>query len=189
MKKVDIFTICLVTIVISFSFFSLQDNKVLGQTSNSSGSLSSSGESSSTSSSSSGSTVVLSDKFSGMWSARVSRTVIVNGVVVKEGSREIKLKLCVKDGVIKGLVVHPGFFTKALITSQNVISENEVDVMFKDKKGRTGTLRLTLIGNIQLNGDFSNGVSFEARKLHAFKLCEAFRKCDINDLFHGFDEN
>ncbi len=166
MKKVQILTIFLTIVMIGF--FDLQDNKAFGQTS----------------SSSSGSAVVLSDKFSGVWAARVNRTVTVNGVVVKEGSREIRLKLCTKDGEIKGQVIHPGFFTRALIISQNVISENEVEVTFKDRKERTGTLRLTLIGNIQLNGDFSNGVSFEARKLSTFKLCEVFRRCDINDLFN-----
>ncbi len=136
-----------------------------------------------------GQAVVLSDKFSGIWSAKVNRTVSVNGVIVKEWIRTIRLRLCSKNGEIKGIVVHPGFFTRALITSQNVISDKEVDVEVKDRRGRTATLRLTLSGDFQLNGAFSNGVNFESIKKSEFRLCEAFRTCNINDLFNtqGFD--
>lgn len=155
-------------LLLSFSFFNLDNTRVFGQTSSSSGSDS----------------VVLSDKFSGIWSAKIQRTVSINGVVVKEGTHPIKLRLCSKDGQIKGIVVHPGFFTSALIVSQNVISENEVEVGIKDKRGRTATLRLTLVGDLQLNGSFSNGVNFESVKKSDFRLCEAFRRCDINDLFN-----
>lgn len=126
---------------------------------------------------------ILSDQFSGIWSAKVDRTVSVNGVVVKEGTRNIRLKLCSKNGEIKGIVVHPGFFTRALIISQNVISENEVEVVVQDRKSRTATLRLTLVGALQLNGSFSNGVDFQSTKKSEFRLCEAFRTCNINDLF------
>ncbi len=173
-----------VTLIHSFLIFSLLltasflisgNNKAFGQTSSSSGQVSSS---------SSGGSVVLSDKFSGIWLAKVDRTVSVNGVVIHEGTRPINLRLCSKNGELKGIVVHPGFFTRALIVSQNVISENEVEVGVKDRKGRTATLRLTLVGDLQLNGAFSNGVNFESTKKSNFRLCETFRRCDINDLFN-----
>ena len=144
-----------------------------------------------TSSSSSGSPqITLSDNFSGIWHAKVERTVTVNGVVVKEGTRPVKLTLCSKDGLIKGIVIHPGFFTRALIISQNTISENEVEVTIRDRHERSATLKLTLIGDIQLKGEFSNGVSFTAVKKNELKLCEQFRRCDINDLFNsrGFED-
>ena len=161
-----------------FQLFNLDNTRVFGQT------LSSSGQISSSSSSSGGTPSTLSDKFSGIWSAKIQRTVSVNGVVVKEGTHPINLRLCSKNGQIKGIVVHPGFFTRALIVSQNVISENEVEVGVKDRRGRTATLRLTLVGDLQLNGAFSNGVNFESTKKSDFRLCEAFRRCDINDLFN-----
>ena len=158
-------------LILSATLNDLQKNEAIAQTS--------------TSSSSSGSTqVALSEKFSGIWKAKVDRTVIVNGVVVKEGTRSINLRLCSKNGEIKGIVVHPGFFTRALIVSQNVISENEVEVGVKDRRGRTATLRLILVGDFELDGSFSNGVNFKSIKKSEFRLCEAFRKCDINDLFN-----
>ena len=129
--------------------------------------------------------MTLSDKFSGRWIAKINRTVTVNGVVVKEGTRPVHLTLCSKDGLIKGIVIHPGFFTRALITGQNTISTNEVEVTLKDRHGRSSTLRLTLIGDIQLKGAFSNGVNFDAAKKSDFRPCEQFRRCDINDLFNS----
>lgn len=144
----------------------------------------------STSSSSGGTSIVLSNSLTGIWKGRVDKTVIVNGVVVKENSRAITLRICVKDGIIKGIVVHPGFFTRALITSQTTISENKVEVGFKDRKGRQGTLTLTLVNEGQLNGLFSNNVEFESIRVSPFRLCEAFRRCDINELFNkkGFED-
>jgi hypothetical protein len=167
MKKKYTYLLFIFVLSLGVSFISIGSNKALGQTS-----------------SSSGSAVVLSDKFSGLWSAKVDRTVSVNGVVVREGTRTIRLRLCSKNGEIKGIVIHPGFFTRALIISQNVISENEIDVDIKDRRGRTATLRLTLVGDLQLNGAFSNGVNFESTKKSEFRLCQAFRTCDINDLFN-----
>ena len=168
-------------LLFSLGFSNFENNKAIGQTS-------SSGQISSSSSSSGG--IVLSNDFSAIWSAKVQRTVSINGIVVKEGTRPIKLKLCTKDGLIRGVVVHPGFFTRALIINQNTISQNEVEVGLKDRKGRTSTLRLKLIGDFQLDGSFSNGVDFTAKKLTEFRLCDVFRRCDINELFprNGFKE-
>ncbi len=167
-KKNHLYFFLVFSLLFTVSFLNFENDKALGQTSSSSG----------------GSSVILSDKFSGIWSAKVNRTVTVNGVVVHEGTRTIHLRLCSKNGEIKGIVVHPGFFTRALIISQNVISENEVEVGVKDRRGRTATLRLTSVGDLQLNGSFSNGVDFQSTKKSNFRLCEAFRRCDINDLFN-----
>ena len=177
-KNYNYLSFIIFLLLLSISFLNWDNNKTFGQTSSSSGQISSS------SSSSSGSSIVLSDKFSGLWSAKVQRTVSVNGVIVKEGTRPINLRLCSKNGEIKGLVIHPGFFTRALIVGQNIISEKEVEVNLRDKRGRTATLRLTLVGDLQLNGSFSNGVNFQSVKKSDFRLCEAFRRCDINELFN-----
>ena len=172
-NHIDLFLVF--ALLLTVSFLNFGNDKAIGQSSSSSGQVSSS---------SGGGSIVLSDKFSGIWSAKVDRTVSVNGVVVHEGTRTIHLRLCSKNGEIKGIVVHPGFFTRALIVSQNAISENEVEVGVKDRRGRTATLKLTLVGDLQLNGAFSNGVNFESVKKSDFRLCEAFRRCDINDLFN-----
>ena len=174
-KKNHTYLFLVFSFLFAVSFLPFGNDNAIGQTSSSSGQISSS---------SSGGSIVLSDKFSGIWSAKVNRTVSVNGVVIHEGTRTIHLRLCAKNGEIKGIVVHPGFFTRALIVSQNVISENEVEVGVKDRRGRPATLRLTLVGDLQLNGAFSNGVNFQSIKKSDFRLCEAFRRCDINDLFN-----
>ena len=167
MKKNYTYLLLAFILSLGVNFVSIGSNKALGQTP----------------------AIVLSDKFSGIWSAKIDRTVSVNGVVVKEGTRTIHLKLCSKNGQIKGFVAHPVFFTRALIISQNVISDKEVDVDIKDRSGRTATLRLTLVGDLQLNGSFTNGVNFESAKKSDFHLCEVFRSCDINDLFNSKEFN
>lgn len=168
MKKNYTYLLFAFVLLLGISCTSIGSNKVLGQTSSSSGSTA----------------IILNDKFSGNWLAKVDRTVSVNGVVVREGTRTIRLKLCSKNGEIKGIVIHPGFFTRALIVSQNTISENEVNVDLKDRRGRTATLRLALVGDFQLDGSFSNGIDFQAIKKSDFHLCEVFRTCNISDLFN-----
>jgi hypothetical protein len=165
MKKNCTYLLLAFVLSLGVSFVSIGSNKALGQT------------------------VVLSDKFSGVWTAKVNRTVSVNGVIVREGTRTIHLRLCSKNGEIKGIVAHPGFFTKALIINQNVISDKEVDVDVRDRRGRTATLRLSLVDDLKLNGSFSNGVNFESTKKSNFNLCEAFRTCNLNDLFNTKEFN
>jgi len=141
-----------------------------GETSTSSSSSSSSGDastsstSSTSSSSSTGGSAALSDGYNGAWKAEVDRTVLINGTEVKRGKVVIGLKLCVDNGTLKGIVEQAGLFRKAVIDSQNIISENEVEVTLKNIKGESATLHLTLTDGI-LNGTFANGVSFAAKLL------------------------
>lgn len=170
MLKVKLFLLVIIS-CLAITSFSLKT--FAQQTSGGSSSSSSGGVSQST----------ISDGFSGVWIAKVKTTTTVNGVVVREGTRGILLKLCVHEGILKGLINHPGVIKKGLITAQNVKSPTEVEVTYKDKKNNTGTLNLTLVGSFQLNGAFSNGISFEARKASQFHACEVLKTCNIENLF------
>lgn len=116
---------------------------------------------SSSSSTSTGGTSTLSTKFNGLWQAKLDREIQINGVTVKQGSRVISLRLCSNNGNLTGVIEHPGFFTRGVITSFEVVSETEVTANFTDRRGRTGSVQLIINGS-ELNGKFSNGVVFAA---------------------------
>lgn len=118
----------------------------------------------SSSSSSSGAIVTSSSSSSGS---------ITTDFCVMQGSIVVMLKLCVIDDVLQGVLHQGDVFDKAVITSQNVISENEVTVNLQDKKDKTAKLTLKLLGERQLRGTFDNGQTFEARKLNSFRACFA----------------
>lgn len=115
----------------------------------------------STTSSSSSTGGVVSTGFNGLWQAKLEREVQVNGVTIKQGSRVITLRLCSSNGKLTGVIEHPGFFTRGVITSFTAISENEITANFTDRRGKTGSVQLILNGT-ELTGKFSNGVTFAA---------------------------
>lgn len=108
---------------------------------------------------------------------------------VDRASRVIALKLCVRDGKLEGVLHQGGVFDKAVITSQNVVSENEVVVDLQDKKGKTAKLTLQLLGERQLRGTFDNGQIFNARKLNSFRACLAPGHKEKPLFGNGNDEN
>lgn len=251
MKKTDFFGLVLVILVISLSFLSFENNKVTGQTSDSSSSSGvtevSSSSGATPTSTSSGElppasapteniptpsspeevppttsetpTQKINSNFSGIWKGEINRSnlppVSSSGSVVStvsqqtsdtpptgtsdlppppptttsdlppptssgptqtppKGSRIITLKLCVKDdGALDGVIHIGGTLENAAITSQTIISENEVTVNLKDRKERSATLTLKLTGDRQLEGTFADGKSFKARKLNPFRGCLA----------------
>ncbi|MBI3591054.1 MAG: hypothetical protein HY094_06745 [Candidatus Melainabacteria bacterium] len=170
-------------------------------TSSSSGTAStSSGSGVVATSSSSGSTtqVSLSSNFNGVWKARVERPIISansssssSGAVVSSssssgtvstrlaahlsdgfrGSNIITFKLCVKDGKLEGIVQQGGAFIGGKITSQTIISENEVEFTVTSKDGRTAKIRLKLVADNKFEGTFADGHKFIGRKLNSFGGC------------------
>ncbi len=135
-----------------------EGNSSSGETESSSGSGISSSSTSST-----GGPVTLSEEFTGIWRAEVERTVTVNGTTISKGSRIITTKLCLDNGILKGFVQQPGVLTRGVITSQNVISANEVELQLQDISGKTSSIHFTLADG-KLNGTFSNGIVFSAIK-------------------------
>ena len=135
----------------------------------------------STPSSSGTSTATVSQNFTGIWQAKLEKTVTINGTKVKEASRNITLKLCVSDNKVKGIILHPGFFKRAIATTDTVVSETEVKLNLKDITGRTGKLTLVLNGE-QLNGTFESGVVIVAIRR---SILNPQRACALIGLFEG----
>lgn len=113
--------------------------------------------------------VELNKNFTGAWKARVKRPAIRKLFAhISEdsfGSSIITLKLCVKDGKLSGTVHQGGVFVKGVISSQTIISKNEVEFVAKSKDGKTTTIRLKLTGERTLIGTFLDGHTFNGRKV------------------------
>ncbi len=130
---------------------------------------------SSTSSSTSGGSI-LSSTFTGTWQAKVDKATTIDGILIQESSRNILLKLCVDgNGEIMGFVDEPGLFDRAVIISQTINSNNEIDLQLKDIKGKNGSLHLVLNGEGSINGEFSNGINFIASRTSS--ISSSVRTC------------
>lgn len=222
MKRTDIYTVILFTLIVSFSFLSLS---VIGQTDSSSSSSSSSGDITS---------VTLNPNFTGNWKAKIkerpqgssststsssssstssSGECIVCTQVVPEclssqtlvlqtctecakcvdiapassnrtparvlahldeagkGGNIITFKLCVKDGKLEGSVHQGRAFITGKITSQTVISPDEIEFIAESKDRKTAMIHLKLTGKRQFMGTFADTHTFEGRKLNENKGC------------------
>jgi len=89
------------------------------------------------------------------------------------GSRIITLKLCVKNGRLEGTIHQKDVFDNANITSQNIISENEVEINAKSKDGKIAIIHLKLAGDRHFTGKFLDGHEFKGKKLNNNKGCLA----------------
>ena len=166
--------------------------------SSSGSSTTSSSSGSSTSTSSSGSTAnTLNQNFTGVWKAELPRPpkaassssggnieaqVTSSSSGGKDehhgegprGSRIITFKLCVKDGSLVGSTVQQGgILNMGVITSQTIISSDEVSVNIEGDKGAKATIDLKLTSEREFAGTFADGHTFKARKLNPFKSCLA----------------
>ena len=228
MKRSDIYVLCLLVLIVGFSFLGIKNNVVIGQATSSSSS-SSSGDASISSSSSSGivvstsssgsSSIVLNKNFTGHWKAKIEKPCVVctqevpscssgqvvalsscmecahcvnatvsgsssGSVVSREflahlasdvpGSRVLTFKLCVnKDGKLEGDVQQGGALIGGMITTQNVISADEVEFNVESRDGKTAHIKLKLTGERQFIGTFADGHEFEGRKLNPNRPCLA----------------
>ena len=125
--------------------------------------------------SSSGSEVTLNKNFTGVWVGRIKRVRSIRALAhVSEttfGSSMLTFKLCVKDGKLNGTVSQSGVLTDGVITSQSIVSENEIEITAMGKNDISTTINLKLTGNRQFIGTFSDGHTFEARKVGLNKSC------------------
>ena len=117
---------------------------------------SSSGSSISMSSSSGGvtSTPTLSSSLSGVWKGKV-KIASPNG---KLKSRKVVLKLCVREGELTGIVKIAKVLLKGQIISQDVKSENEVDVTVEDKNGEVQSINVQLSDGQTLLVDINDDI-------------------------------
>lgn len=126
-------------------------------------------------------TAGLNNNFTGIWKARVKRPapetslrkLLAHIIDDSFGSSIITFKLCVKEGRLEGIVQQGGVFIKGVITSQTVISIDEVEFTAKSKDGRTAQIKLRLTGERSFVGTFIDGHTFEGRKLNPFRGCLA----------------
>ena len=93
----------------------------------------------------------------------------------KFGSSIITFKLCVKDGKLEGIVQEGGVFINGKIISQNVISENEVEITAESKDGKTTKIKLKFISGREFLGTFEDGHEFTAKKLNSRASCHGPR--------------
>lgn len=89
------------------------------------------------------------------------------------GSNIVTFKLCVRNGKLEGTIQQGGIFLNGMITSQNIISENTVEITAESKNDKTAKIILMLTGNRQFTGTFSDGHTFEAKKLNPLNSCMA----------------
>lgn len=148
--------------------------KPIASTSSPGGTTTSSGEvATSSTSSSSGEAATSSTTSSTSSNGTPTRTTLAHIDAGFAGSRIITFKLCVKDGKLEGLVHQGGVFLTGKITSQTIISENEVEFTAESKDGKTAMIHLKLTGSRQFIGTFADGHTFEGRKLNENRSCLA----------------
>lgn len=114
--------------------------------------------------------ISLSDKFTGIWEVIPSKTVSINGVKLPGTLKIIRLRLCVENGILRGVISHPHIngFEKLSVVSQNVLSSSSVQLELSDKLGRTISLFLVLDGKM-LKGSFTKeNINFIAGLQNAF---------------------
>ena len=172
MKKTNFIMVVLFMTLVSFAFFANSNSNIaIGQISSTTSSTTSStstsgttGEISSTSSTTNSG--ILSSDFTGTWQAKIDKATTIGGSLILQSSRSILLKFCVDaNGALKGFIDEPGLFDRAVIISQTVKSNNEVDLEIQDVRGRTGSLNLVLNEEGELSGTFSNGLNFIANEI------------------------
>ena len=150
--------------------------------SSSSGSISTSSSGSTSTSSSGATSTSLSDNFTGIWKAFVNKpasTSSSSGFISSSGSihtrhgesggrgsSNVTLKLCVNNGQISGVIQRGGILNNGNITSQTLISPNEVTVGVTDKDDKTDTINLKLVADKQLLITFGNSETANGRKLN-----------------------
>ncbi len=157
--------------------------------------VTSSGASSSSTSSSSGTSATINPNFTGLWKAELPKPKLSSsssgsiqaqtapssssGTPAKpknegqKGSRIITFKLCVKDGDLEGTVQQGGILNMGVITSQTIISPDEISINVEGEKGAKATINLKLVNEREFTGTFTDGRTFKARKLNSFKSCLA----------------
>ena len=140
MGKINNYKFILFIMIVSFSFLSLFNSKVLAQT-----------------------LKPVSDRFTGIWQGKVSQ------IISKKKSSivgDITLTLCVQDGILNGTVNQEGVYSDAAITPTQVISKKEVVVALNDVEGNPNLLRLVNVGSKKLNGSLGNNLFIYTKKIN-----------------------
>ncbi len=187
MKKSDVFIVIVLLLVVSFSFYSVMQNKSLlaanateeissSSTSGTSADLPPTGEGEITTLSGT-EDILLSDNFTGIWKAMLlipqassSGDVVISKVLASVSSPKtiseiIAFKLCVMDGKLEGYVQQGGVLNMGVIINVTPISEEQVEFDAQSKDGTTKHIIFNLAGERECTGAFLDGHEFTGRKL------------------------
>lgn len=88
-----------------------------------------------------------------------------------KSSKIITLKLCIKDQVLEGTVNIPKNIENGIITSQNIISNNEISITIQTNDNLTRDLNLKLTDNKHLLISIDEEQAFEVKKLSSLRNC------------------
>ncbi|GEM_PF-1842522 len=103
-------------------------------------------------------------------------------------SGHIFVRLCIKDGEVKGIVHAPQSIINGKIISSEIISPNQIIVTVLDKNEQTETLILELLSiNKVLKVTFENGEVFETKKISLNRNCLSSNECPNCDLVRCAD--
>ena len=91
--------------------------------------------------------------------------------ISQRASYPVILKLCVRNGKITGTVHIPKILEQATIVSQNVISENIVELIVTDRLNNSRSLTLELLNRRIISGTLDTGETFKARKISIPRNC------------------
>ncbi len=80
----------------------------------------------------------------------------------------ISLDLFVQEGKLKGSIQIENIISDGYVVSQNVTSQDEIEINVKDKAGKVVLLKLKLFGKPLFKGIFVDGISIEQKKLTSF---------------------
>ncbi len=103
-------------------------------------------------------------------------------------SGSVTFNLCLKDSMLQGSASSFGTVENGIITSQTVISENEVEVIFEDSQGNSETATLKLKNPKKLIVKFLTDSSVEARKINQSKDCTN-QNSSLSSSSGGISEN
>ena len=118
--------------------------------------------------------ILLSNKFSGIWKAEDERQIISpdssSGLLPVTTSSIFLLELCVSNGKLTGMV-NGEDIEGGIIVSQLPITEEQVNVVVKDKNNKLYGLKLNLAGKKLLIVTINTIHSVDARKVKTNTTC------------------
>ncbi len=130
----------------------------------------------------------LSPDFTGIWESIPSKTVIINGSTLPGYRKIIRLRLCIRNGILEGIISHSRIkgLEKFDIDSQEIISATQVSLGLKDRLGRKALLTLFIEDGV-LKGRFKDeNINFIAKLQNSFKRENS---CELSNIDVGLNNN
>lgn len=127
--------------------------------------------------------ICLNKHFTGIWFGRTNKISSQERKIKRTILRPelVRLKLCLKNGLLEGSIQVGR--KVGTITSQNIISENNIILTVNFGGDNIKRLTLELINGRKIIGTFEDGESFTAKKISRFLRCNPSSgpNCELND--------